>query len=451
MALAALLGLAVGVGALAGAPPASAAGTNFERDDAGAQTVTLDEQLAGLRDSRWLKGEPLITGRVTAPSGFAVASGTPVYVEVWPTEEDLAAQEVGDTFDLVPIGKAKTGADGRFEVRVDPDVNLPALMKGGSYIDATLVAGTGGDAVHYAFSIEEQAATVDIAGADAALPEAATVDRNSGLTSRGVGADLVLGGVGRLAGEGVSNNIDEESSTVVEEHPGDGEGVNGDEDAAEGTADVAPTDFSNGCPTTGTKKVAHLGDRWVNVGNLFAQKGLGKVRWEYSTGAESSLGVGVSATGKFGTFSRSGTITRERRVNMGWGWYKAPRWRYLDTQYSYGKYCTTTRSPGPSFKFTVKAIKHRGGDRQRKLNGFPSYLTECKPRSAGANGSVYESNAVTWNTGAKLDAKIGLDLTSSTGFRRSAEFHYDFAKKGRLCGKDDVPAGRPRVVGMRTT
>lgn len=450
-ALAGMLGIAVVVSALTGVPEASASETHAEGAAPGMTGATLPERLDGLRESKWLEGEPLVSGRVTTSSGFATMSGTPVYVEVWPTEEELAVQEVGDTFDLVPVGKTQTGSDGQFEVRVDPAADLPALMGDAPYIDATLVAGTGDNAVHYAFSITKTQ-DADIVSADATSPDVAGVDAGSGLVAHGIETELELGGTGWLAGGQEGDSLEEESATVVEEHPADGEaGALDDEAAVEETAEVAPTDFSNGCPYSGTKKVSHLGDRWVNVGNLFAQKkGLGKVRWEYSTSADSSLGVGVSGSGKYGSFSRSGTIARERRANIGWGWYDAPKWRYLDTQYSYGKYCTTTRSPGPSFTFTVKAITHRGGDRQRVLSGFPSYLTKCKPRTAGSDGSIYESNAVTWTTGAKLEGAIGIDLTSRTGFRRNAEFHYDFHTNGRLCGKNDVPAGNPRVVGMRT-
>lgn len=402
--------------------------------------ATLEEGLAALRDSRELDGAPLVAGHVVSESGAAADAGTTVYVQLWPSPDKLAAIETGETFDLEPIAKAETAADGTFEVRIDPRVPVRSLMGDSEFVDADLVVGTGKDRTTYSFSLGR-------ADVQSLLPDVAFVDATSRTAARGIEVDVTLGGAGTLVG------VDD---PPVEEEPTQ-EGVVEEEATPEpGSAPSAVAEADDPpyvqCPSSGTKKIAHLGDRWVNVGNVFAAGGSGKkIRYEYSGTADSSLGVGVSSSGRYGTFEAGGSITRERAFGIGWGEWSAPKRRYLDTKFSYGKYCTTTRNPGPgpTYTFYAKAIQHRGGARHRVVDNYPSNLTHCNPWSAGTYGSKSNSNATTWSSGAKTSGAIGINLSSRTGFRTDSELHWKFDTRGRLCGRSDVPAGNPKVIGMK--
>ena len=51
--------------------------------------------------------------------------------------------------------------------------------------------------------------------------------------------------------------------------------------------------------------------------------------------------------------------------------------------------------------------------------------------------------------GVAIKPKIGIDLSSRTGFTTTARRKVDFAKAGKLCGVSGVPAGSPGLLVVK--
>ncbi|WP_007025181.1 hypothetical protein [Saccharomonospora iraqiensis] len=140
---------------------------------------------AALTDARDLNTPVVTAGTVTRSDGDTPAADATVEVLAYPDSEKMAALEEGDTFDLTPVGRTTTDADGTYEMRVDPDIDLSRFARDGRTMDVSLRATTAdGTAVEEA-SLSPDEATGG-AGAEAAL---AGEDRKSSLPAN---ADLEL-------------------------------------------------------------------------------------------------------------------------------------------------------------------------------------------------------------------------------------------------------------------
>lgn len=71
---------------------------------------------------------------------------------------------------------------------------------------------------------------------------------------------------------------------------------------------TVPQDF-NICFAT-SKKVREIGPAWVDVGGLYSLMVDGKMKETYTAGSTTTLGVGISVPGAFGSFSAEGTFTQ---------------------------------------------------------------------------------------------------------------------------------------------
>src|SRR5262249_34868873 len=59
-----------------------------------------------------------------------------------------------------------------------------------------------------------------------------------------------------------------------------------------------------------SRKIKDFGNRLVDVGGLYSLMPDGKMQETYSAGSETTLGVGISVPGDFGSFSAEGTFTQ---------------------------------------------------------------------------------------------------------------------------------------------
>lgn len=213
---------------------------------------------------------------------------------------------------------------------------------------------------------------------------------------------------------------------------------------------VTPMAQAGSCPG-GSGLKQNLGNRQVLVGAIHITASGKEMRFNYNSDAASTLGVGVSSSGSYGTFSSGGTVSRTRSLSTTYPWYKSATNQLLDTYYSYGKYCVNVATNGPTFhQYEVRPIKHEGGTNARSTTAPTANY--CVPYNvAGSGGSKTSSNATTWSNGAKLGGAIGIDLSSRTGFTTKAKQEWVFKTPGRLCGTHDSPAGSPRRLVMKAS
>lgn len=387
--------------------------------------------LEGVVDARRVDADGVVRGTISTPEGRP-AAGASVLIRAWPKLEKLQAMAVGDPLVLTPLGHTTTDGAGRFMLRIDPEVDLSGLWSDVGTMDVDLVAVQGGNAASYSFSLvpARSGITVEEAADDVFV---AHVDHATGRITKPMRVDLTFGNPSatRLGGH---------IETVSEE------GVN---EPWAGSDDFSIAWTGGACPG-GPGLKANLGNRWVNVGEIHIAASGKDMRFTYSGSASSTLGVGISNTGAFGSFSASGTVDRSRSNATTFPWYTSSTSRFLDTLYSYGRYCVELVGGGYRYhRYEARAIRHEGGtDHRSTSQPTASYCVSYNVPGSGGEKST--SNAITWSNGAKLGGVIGIDLSSRTGYRTDAKIEYVFRTAGRLCGTHDLPNGTPRRLVMRS-
>jgi hypothetical protein len=394
---------------------------------------TYEQWLPGIVDSQMVGGEAAVHGRVLLPGGEPASHAT-LYLAAWPSVETLAPMREGDGLELKPIAKTRAAADGTYALRIDPKLSLDDLWSGSGTMDVDIVARLGDDYVTYAFSITSHESDPDDLGV-------AVVNRGTRTTVQPILVDLELGHPDRAR---LANPLQHDE--LQHQHTGAPKGT----PANDVTADGYQPMHHGLCPG-GAGLKEHLGNRPVRVGAIHISASGKQMRFTYGGSAESSLGVGVSSSGNFGTFSASGTVTRTRSHQTTFPWYTSITSRVLETYFSYGKYCVNLNEGGPPgayhHHYVVRAIQHEGGTKGFNISQISPPLANCITyNEPGSGGEKVTTNATTWAAGVSV---LGASLSSRTGFRTNAKQEYKFDTPGRLCGTHDTPNGAPRRLLMR--
>ncbi len=207
-------------------------------------------------------------GRSSWSGTLMTAAGEPsrgrISLVAWPRKRILSNIKTGDVIKTVPVAKSAAGADGAFEMRIDPSVPLAEFMEGDGIVNFDLVAdGPTGVAV---FSFPRRLATDG--------------GRTTWLaTERATAAS--------------------ESALILDVALDDGPPI-GDDPAAP----PPPTDKF--CVVT---NVATWDLRQTIVGEVFTGP-VATANLTYTSGSSSStVGVGYSVSGTLGTWSQSGTMS----------------------------------------------------------------------------------------------------------------------------------------------
>jgi hypothetical protein len=115
--------------------------------------------------------------------------------------------------------------------------------------------------------------------------------------------------------------------------------------------------------------VKGLGRHWVAVGSWFSNALGVTSEMEYSNGADSTLGIGYSATGAYGSFHESGTHSESSTATQGF-----------------------------------PTVHDRQSILERTLFRYKEYRYDsCAPRT-GCHGKWYEAQATSW-TGDRTSSK----------------------------------------------
>jgi hypothetical protein len=200
---------------------------------------------------------------------------------------------------------------------------------------------------------------------------------------------------------------------------------------------------------TNIQLIKNYGKHWDAVGAWFSDTGGVSADFYYGNGASSSLGVGVSATGKFGSFHASGTHSESTSATQGYPARTGPRQLLYLTEFIYKLYryqdCAPKSGCAPVYYKTVATGWAGGGQLQH--TSTPSGINNCVPEPNGGYWDRTSSKAITWTNGASLSGAIGIDLSIQTGFTTDAHNHITFTEGGhRLCGRGNPPGLTPYVL-----
>ncbi len=349
-----------------------------------------------VRDTADLSGPVIASGSVRDAQGRP-ASGQAVLL-AFPPQDVLSGLKVGDSVDVVPVGKARVGADGSFALRWDPLIPIDRFTSSYGTVDLeVLVDGPAGASV-VAFSRE-------------VIPDGS------------IGAAAHDTGDGRAADE-VALTLD----------PGLGSSKRSRDARETATLAAAPIYCTN------TLKALYP-PVWHLVAELYTGSHA-TVDFTYAVGTQSTLGVGLSVSGSAGSFSQSGKITVGSTGSINFAEVPQNQRRVEETQWRYGKWdvsCPTA----PHFE--ARPHSWIGGSTYYNAASTPS-APYCTPYLIGDRPSVDQHQAIEWSNGVRISGIIGVDLSSTTGFTSKAAQKWTFRANGKLCGTNAYPFQARTIV-----
>lgn len=166
----------------------------------------------------------------------------------------------------------------------------------------------------------------------------------------------------------------------------------------------------------------------------------------YNSGGENKLGIGISSSGGYGTYSVQGYHEHTTASSQGYPESYGPNYRAYESAFKAGKYkhhCVANYGTGQYTDYHVQVTHQAGGNDYEDLP-FPPTADYCVNETPSSRGfTLYESTAVTWTGGWHTSGDIGVGLTSQSGYSTGTELKYSFHVTSRLCGTEGYPASSP--------
>lgn len=170
---------------------------------------------------------------------------------------------------------------------------------------------------------------------------------------------------------------------------------------------------------------------------------------QYLSGATSTIGVGFSGSGEYGSFEAGGTSTVSSTTEVNFPTQAQNRRTVFRTTFGWKKFelmCFAyPYGPWTSAGFEARAVEFQGGTQQYTAASAPS-ATYCTSYLKGSSFTKDTATAVQFSNGAKIGAFIGIDLSTRTGFNTKTRIKFTFTSAGRLCGTNGYPPQAARVV-----
>jgi hypothetical protein len=220
-------------------------------------------------------------------------------------------------------------------------------------------------------------------------------------------------------------------------------------------ANVSTTTTDPAAATPGTPDITtcstyfdqSLGTPWGDVGGTFATTNGGTSVLTYTQGADSSIGVGTSATGAAGSFSVSGTnsISSTGTVTFPTEWFS---WgsHHFKTEFVENEYyneCINQITGQVSYTYFNRVDGWAGGSNLVSVNSISAPY--CTWWHSGSSFTKDTTNAWTFSGGMSIPY-INFNASTETGYSTSASVTYSFnsgdSGGGRhLCGVSSYPGG----------
>ncbi|WP_377002966.1 hypothetical protein [Aquipuribacter nitratireducens] len=389
--------------------PANAAESSDSEGGSDERHALID----GLPASDDLTTDSLSTGVVTSPEGRPVP-GAAVVVFAWPSAEVESATAVGETISLEPVAQDVTDGAGRYDVRLDSVQRLNRSASKGGIVnfEVRVFSEEGLASYHFPRIVKNRSGKASLH-----------------MLEQGRGGENLP-----AVAEELELQTDESALAP-----------------RDGTVDTAVD--KHDCSASGGTKVVGYGQRWVTVGATHSATTGVSHDFVYTEGANSSLGVGVSASGKYGSFSSKGTIGRGSTAEIAFAAGGNNIGRSYRTTYDYNQWKVTCGSyfyGTQHSEYQVRAGTF-GAGRDIVSVTIPSTSSSyCAPQRVTGTVTVASSSAITWSNGAKLGSNIGMDLSAQTGYTSNAKVTFTFnSVPRRLCGTHGLPGGTPRQLVAR--
>ncbi|GAA4393436.1 hypothetical protein GCM10023153_13420 [Ornithinibacter aureus] len=346
-------------------------------------------------------GEDVTVASGTVQSGSGVPVQARVIAYAWPSNAAVAATPEGGGLQLFPVGSVLTSAAGSYTLNLAPeDLEMFTDAFGNVNLEIVSVTADGRSAAtSTSLSTDSGVEGAPLTMAEA-TPDLTVITQSA---PKGTDADLLADFV----------------------------------DMGQSPTQAAASAFALQTPACGSIYKGSLGSRTVWVGGTYSTTSGVTGDLVYVRGADSALGVGVSVTGKYGSFKASGTasVSTSDTINFP----SSTGRRHYYTNFEYGKYLVGCTG---SMKYIARPRSYIGGSSV----WTPSTVPTANYCTSYVNGTTVTKNRTTayQNTaGVDISAAIGLDLSSRTGYQTDAAVTYKFTATRRLCGVTGYPGGTP--------
>lgn len=211
--------------------------------------------------------------------------------------------------------------------------------------------------------------------------------------------------------------------------------------------DAIPMDNATTCST---RRVKTYGKRPTIAGSTWSTTRYAKQTFTYGKGGSSSLGVGVSGSGTYGSYHVGGTHSSTSSYVEQYPRHSGASRIHERTYVVPAKYrqdCHMSLPPTDWHTYFVQSRYIAGGQSEAKLS--PKWLpraTHCVPESKGGHTYVTSSTAATHSAGFVVAPLIGMNLSARSGWSKQVRLTIDWSGPARLCGTRSDP-GRPRAHG----
>jgi len=354
---------------------------------AAADTVGADSPIPGLVNSDGISGPAIASGVLSGVDSKSVA-GALVVLNAWPSGEELSRLQIGETVKISPVGFAYADAQGRFELKISDRELSQKYRDGMGKIDFEINSVTQDTVFTHFFTADAGAVDAKVAGRT-----------------------------------GLSISAVKDLAPRFKEP----------EFAPDGGA------IEKACVTT---KVANLGNFWVNVGYGYVSGSGATMKFTYTSGSSSELGVGVSTSGAAGTYSASGTSSFSSTSTVSYP--STNSFKAWKTQFRWGKYqkkCGRTGG-GTVTTYTAKADGYAGGSSIQTIQSYPT-ATYCVSNAAGTSFTKASTAAYSSSVGASTSGVLGVNVTAKTGYTSTTKITFTFTATKLLCGTNGLPGGTP--------
>lgn len=343
------------------------------------------------------------------------AAGMRVTAMAWPTDDVLGPMRVGTKFKMQVLDQTTTDANGDYTLDVPAIDDLAGVADWDGNVNMDVIAedGSGGQTV-------------------TAVPLPPVFGRSAKTKVSGGGIPRPIGPDEAVAVDPITANSDGMTQAQLDAQYGADAG------------DLTPPDgaFDQVACTTTYKK--DLGLRTSLVGAHYDQTSTGLSHdFEFNYGATATMGVGVSASGTYGSFKASGSSTNTSDLTIGYPVSYGVQHDY--TYYSWGLYlseCYTAGSPYVYRQWSARIRDLAGGNKVWTGATIPS-AQYCVPLEGGSYLKKVAGKAKTHTTGADVSAGIGIDLSSQSGYttKTTVTFTTTTSSSRTLCGTTSYPGG----------
>jgi hypothetical protein len=173
----------------------------------------------------------------------------------------------------------------------------------------------------------------------------------------------------------------------------------------------------------------------------------------YDASQSTTLSIGISVSGKVGSFTANGSETETNASGQGFPTQKSPGFYHFRTWWRIAKYLKVCGGKAAGLRTAVKEkhiVRSNGwlaGTNIKKVSKAPK-ATFCTTELAGSGFHTQSEQAATVSAGLTI-AEVKFNVSMQTGYDTSAELKLAFHKNRHLCGTGGIPAPQAGIVVIK--